>query len=110
MLNGVKITDLDLVLVKEYLRIDHTDDDNMLTMMLVAAKSFIQSYLNQKFADFEEIPDEFTIACLALVSHWYEKREVQSEKVSKNELAYVFSGLLDLHRNWNNETTVIVEG
>jgi uncharacterized phage protein (predicted DNA packaging) len=106
MINGGKITDLDLDSVKEYLRIDHTDDDNLLTTMLVAAKSFIQSYLNQKFTDFEEIPDEFTIACLALVSHWYEKREIQSEKASKNELAYVFSGLLDLHRNWNHETTV----
>jgi uncharacterized phage protein (predicted DNA packaging) len=105
MLNGVKITDLGLDLVKEYLRIDHEDDDILLTTMLVAAKSYIQSYLNQKFTDFAEIPDEFTIACLALVSHWYEKREIQTEKASKEELVYVFAGLLDLHRNWNNETT-----
>lgn len=98
MLNGVKITDLDINFVKEYLRIDHTDDDLLLTTMLYAAKSFIQNYLNQKFADFDEVPDEFTIACLALVSHWYEKREIQSERATKEELRYVFSGLLDMHR------------
>ncbi|PEN61619.1 head-tail connector protein [Bacillus wiedmannii] len=101
MLNGVKITELDLQMVKDYLRIDHEDDDVLLSTMLSAAKSFIQSYLKKKFTEFDEIPEEFTIACLALTSHWYEKREIQSEKASKDELSYVFSGLLDLHRNWN---------
>ena len=106
MINGGKVTDLNLISVKDYLRIDHPDDDLLLETMLAAAKSFIQSYLNKKFSDFElegNIPDEFTIACLALTSHWYEKREIQSEKNTKGELSYVFSGLLDLHRNWNSE-------
>jgi uncharacterized phage protein (predicted DNA packaging) len=103
---GVKITELTLDMVKEYLRIDHTEDDNLLNMMLVAAKSFIQSYLNKKFDEFEEIPDEFTIACLALVSHWYEKREIQGDKNTAKELSYIFSGLLDLHRDWNAEEVV----
>lgn len=101
MFNGVKITEIDLDLVKEYLRIDHNDDDEMLITMLTAAKSFIQSYLNKKFEDFDELPNEFTIACLAIISHWYEKREIQSSKDSGKELSYIFSGLLDLHRNWN---------
>ena len=48
---------------------------------------------------------EFTIACLALVAHWYEKREIQSEKSTKEELKFVFSGLLDIHRNWNAVAT-----
>lgn len=106
MMNGVIITEIDLDMVKNYLRIDHEDDDVMLNLMLSAAKNYIQSYLNKKFSDFESegsIPEEFSIACLALVSHWYEKREIQSEKTAKDELAYVFSGLLDLHRNWNSE-------
>jgi uncharacterized phage protein (predicted DNA packaging) len=101
MLNGVKITEIDLDLVKEYLRIDHNDDDKMLSTMLIAAKSFIQSYLNKRFEEFDELPDEFTIACLAIVSHWYEKREIQGDKNTGKELSYIFSGLLDLHRNWN---------
>lgn len=104
MPNGVKITEINLEMVKDYLRIDHEDDDIMLTTMLFAAKSFIQSYLNQKFSDFKELPDEFTIACLALVSHWYEKREIQGNKDDGKEMKYIFSGLLDLHRNWNSES------
>jgi uncharacterized phage protein (predicted DNA packaging) len=101
----IKITDLDLVLVKQYLKIDYLDDDILLETMLTSAKSFIQNYLKKKFTDYaidnEEIPDEFTIACLAIISHWYEKREVQGDKATGKELAYVFSGLLDMHRNWN---------
>lgn len=101
MFSGIKITEIDLDLVKKYLRIDYSDDDEMLMTMLISAKSFIQSYLNKKFEDFDELPDEFTIACLAIISHWYEKREIQSGKDAGEELSYIFSGLLDLHRNWN---------
>lgn len=98
---SVKITDLTLLNIKDYLRIDHDDDDQMLEIMLQSAQSFIQSYLNRSFEDFEVLPGEFTIACMALVSHWYERREIQPEKTAK-ELNYVFSGLLDMHRAWNS--------
>ena len=103
MIPSVKITELDIDLVKDYLRIDHNDDDEFLTIVLVSARSYIQSYLNQKFEDFDEVPDEFTIACLAICAHWYENRQVQSESTGKGmkELGYIFSGILDLHRNWN---------
>lgn len=97
-----KITELDLAMVKEYLRIDYSDDDILLETMLASAKSFIQNYLKRKFdemiADGEEIPEEFTIACLAIVAHWYEKRAIQGDKSTGEELKYMFSGLLDMHR------------
>lgn len=70
--------------------------------MIIAAKSYIQSYLNKKFEEFEEIPDEFTIACLALIAHWYENREIQRNG-EPNELNYIFSGILDMYRDWNDE-------
>lgn len=109
MLPNIKVTDLDLSTVKEYLRVDFTEDDQMISIMIYAAKSFIQSYLNRKFTEWTdaglEIPDEFTIACLAIVAHWYETRQVAADKFqTKEELPYVFSGLLDMHRASINET------
>ena len=101
MFEGVKVTDLTIEHVKEYLRIDGNDEDQALTTMLAASKSYLQSYLKQKFTEFDELPDEFTIACLALVAHWYERREIQSAKDVGNEAPYIFSALLDLHRVWN---------
>ena len=102
MIPSVKITDLDIQMVKDYLRIDHDDDDEFLNIILVSARSYIQSYLNLKFDDFEEIPDEFTIACLAICAHWHENRQVQQESNGKGlkELSYIFSGILDIYRNW----------
>jgi len=95
----MKITNLDLDFVKNYLRIDHTEDDALLLLMIDSAKNFIQSYLNIKFSEMEEIPDEFTIAALALIAHWYENREIQTNV--QGELKYIFSGILDMYRNWN---------
>lgn len=104
MMNSVKITDLDLDFVKNYLKIDHDADDQLISTMIVSAQNRIQSHLNRKFEDFEEIPDEFTIAALAIIAHWYENRAIQSTDATKSELKYVFTDLLDPYRNWNNES------
>jgi|SRR5699024_1926321 len=103
MIKPVKITEMDIDFVKNYLRIEDDEDDLMIMTMLEAAKSFIQSYLNQKFEDFEELPNEFSIAALAIIAHWYERREIHSDKDTRSELRYVFAGLLDMHRLWNAE-------
>lgn len=92
--------EVDLTVVKNYLRIDFDDPDNdkMLNIILTSAKSFVQTYLNWKFTDVPEIPAEITIALLAIVEHWYKNRGVTSEDATVNELPYVFSGILDMHR------------
>ena len=98
----VKVTELNIQILKDYLRIDHDTDDGFLDIILVSSKSYIQSYLNIKFEEFEELPDEFTIACLALCSHWYENRIIVEGSGNKNlqELNYIFSGILDIYKNW----------
>ncbi|MCU4842307.1 head-tail connector protein [Bacillus cereus] len=93
----IKVIDLDLEVTKNYLRVEHEDDDQLIELILSASKSYLQSYLNQKFSEFEELPDELTIPCLALASHWYERREIQTDKRA-NEVLYTFSGILDMHR------------
>ena len=95
--------DINLEIVKNYLRIDFDDVDNdrMLNIILASAKSFVQTYLNWKFVDVDEIPLEITIALLAIVEHWYKNRGVTSEDATVNELPYVFSGILDMHRLGN---------
>ncbi len=74
----------------------------MLAGMMIAAKSFIQNYLNKKFVEYEDLPDEFTIAYLAIIGHWYGNRSIQSIGSTSNaqELKYMFAGLLDPHRLW----------
>lgn len=102
---GKKVTEVDLELVKNYLRIDFNDDDIFLNTLIVSANSFIQSYLKRKYTDFEELPDEFTIACLAIVGHWYGNRSIQAVGTanSAQELKYMFGGLLDPHCVYGEE-------
>lgn len=103
----ITITDL-----KNYLRIDFDDPDNdkLITMILTSAKSFVQTYLGWRFDSFpiaEPFPEEITIALLSISEHWYKNRGVLSEDTSKQELPYVFAGILDMHRNWQVDSGVI---
>lgn len=100
MNNFPNVTNLDVLFVKNYLRVDHDFDDQLIEMMINSAQSYIQSYLNQKFTDFIEVPSEFTIAALTLISEWYEKRAIQSENAAINELNHSFSGLLSQYRKY----------
>ncbi|WP_102691154.1 head-tail connector protein [Rummeliibacillus pycnus] len=101
------ITDeaFNLSLVKNYLRVDSNEDDTLLQLMIDSAKSYIQSYLNQPFESYVDIPVEFTLAALNLVAQWFENRAVGSEKAT-HEYLYNFTGLLDIHRKWLPETSV----
>lgn len=102
-IESISIMDIDLYIVKNYLRIDFDDMDNdkMLSILLTSGKSFIQNYLNWKFSEMEEIPLEISIALLAIVEHWYKNRGVMSEESTASELPYVFSGILNMHRTPN---------
>lgn len=90
--------------LKNYMRVDFDDADNdkFINTILIAAKSFVQTYLGWTFAEWTdgEVPSEIAIATLAIAEHWYKNRGVLSEDTSKEELPFVFSGILDMHRNW----------
>ena len=102
VIEEIKPQDIDVELVKNYMRIDFDDPENdkMLELFLTSAKSFTQSYLKQKFTDMVEIPNEINIAVLAITEHWYKNRGVMSEDATQRELPYVFAGILDMHRNY----------
>lgn len=100
--NDVKPQDLTFEDLKSYLRIDFDDpeNDNFIKTILVAAKSMVQTYLGWKFDSVTEVPQEITIAILAISEHWYKHRGILSEDATNAELPFVFSGILDMHRNW----------
>lgn len=61
---------MDLETVKMYLRIDGTEEDSFLGILIQMAKEFL---LN---AGVKESEDKlYSLAVMMLVSHWYENRE-----------------------------------
>lgn len=96
---------LDLDFVKNYLRVDHDEDDSFIELMINASRSFVETYLNRKLDSFDgysngEYPQEIDIARLNVMSQWYDTRTIMTPRSNVSELEYVFKGLLDPHRYW----------
>lgn len=93
--------ELDLEMVKNFLRVDHDEDDMFIQLMIRASKSFVETFLNQPLSNFgETYPEEIDIARLQLMSQWYDVRTIMSPRSNVKELAFVFTDLLEPHRNW----------
>lgn len=77
-----------LKLAKDYLRIDGTDEDIIITHLIETAKSYIKSATN---IDYSEENHLYKMALLLLVVRWYENRNL----VGKNDdLDYTISSIL----------------
>jgi uncharacterized phage protein (predicted DNA packaging) len=62
-----------LLEVKTYLRIDGTEDDILLSSLILAAKEYIK---NATGIEIDETKDLHKLAVSLLVAHWHENREV----------------------------------
>jgi uncharacterized phage protein (predicted DNA packaging) len=102
-LTSVKITELDLDFVKNYLKVDYTDDDNLISALIVAAQSYIDTMLGFKITEkwpvTSDIPAELTIACLMIIAHWYDNRQIQTPGTLGDEIKFAVSAIIDAHKD-----------
>lgn len=102
-LTGVKITQIDLSLIKEYLKVDYDDEDNLLNIFGVASQSYIETQLGYKISDQwpteSDIPDELTIAAIMIIAHWYDNRQLQTQGTLGAEISFAVSAILNAHKN-----------
>lgn len=68
----MKLLELDLSVVKEYLRQDGDEDDRLIQAIIEASKSYVCNYTGQSIDQLEEYED-VTIAVLVLIAEFYEK-------------------------------------
>lgn len=97
--------EIDLEYAKNYLKVDFDDpqEDLFIETLILASKSFVETYLNRRLTDFNEdgtYPEEINVARLNLMSQWYDTRAIMTPRSNVKELEYVFAGLLDPHRYW----------
>lgn len=94
--------ELTLEYVRNYLRGDdygEPEEDRFIKQMIRASKSFVETYLNRKFSDFEGgYPEEFDLARLNLMAQWYDSRTIMTPRSNVKEMNYTFKDLLDPHR------------
>lgn len=63
---------LTLDYVKEFMRIDHSEEDGYLSVLLILAKEFCENYLRSDLP--EPLPETIRQAEMLVISHFYENR------------------------------------
>ena len=71
----MKISEIDVPFVKEYLRQDGDEDDKLIGAILEGAKDYIVKYNGQSLEQLEDSED-LTIAVLVLCSEFYDNRTI----------------------------------
>lgn len=91
---------LELKTVKNWIRVEHEEDDEIIELLIAAADSFIESYLNRSLDDFKDgYPKEIDVAKLYTVQQWYDQGAITTfTKGEKAGLDFAFTMLLDRHR------------
>lgn len=89
----MKVSELTLDLVKQYLRIDGDDDNILVNLLLESAKAYASGYMGCTIEDMDQWPD-VTIAILAMIADTYEVRQFTTSVVSTSPLIL---GALDMH-------------
>lgn len=89
----MKVSELTLPVIKQYLRIDGNDDDVLLNMFKDSAITYCCSYMGCSKQDLEKYPD-VSVVVLSLISDSYEVRQFTTSTVTTNP---IMQGVLDLH-------------
>lgn len=89
----MKVSELTLNLVKQYLRIDGDDDDTLVNLLIDSSKAYVTDYIGCNEDDLDKWPD-VTVAILAIIADTYEVRQFTTSVVSTSPLIL---STLDLH-------------
>lgn len=63
--------------LKLFARIDHDDDDELLTSLGVAAREFVERATGRTYTgeEAEDVPELAKVAIMALAGYWFDNRE-----------------------------------
>ena len=91
--------------VKVYLKLDDdlTEDDEVITGLIDAAKTYIEDSTGKSYQDTQL----YNLAVKMIVAHWYENRQVISNKTVVNELPQSFFAIV-AQIQWSSRYTEVV--
>lgn len=92
----MKLSEVALPLVKEYLRQDGDEDDRLIEAIIGGAKSYIANYTGQSIEQLDE-QEDVVIAVLVLVAEFYDNRTVAVNDRLNIRVNSVLEGLLGKH-------------
>ena len=92
----MKLSEVDLTIVKEYLRQDSDEDDRLITAIIEASKSYICNYTGQSIEQLEEHED-VTVAVLVLIAEFYDNRTINVNDRLNLRMNTMLESLLGRH-------------
>lgn len=81
----MKVSEIDLPTLKQYLRVDGDDDNILLTAYLDSAKEYMCSYLGCSVVELDKYAP-LAVVAMAIVADAYEVRQFTSSTITKNPL------------------------
>lgn len=89
----MKISEISLGHIKDYLHVYHDEDDTLITAILTASKAFVRNYTGLSTEQLD-ISEDLSIAVFVLASELYDNRvyTVENDKVNP-----VIQSLLNMH-------------
>jgi hypothetical protein len=79
----MKINEIDLTQLKNYLHVYHTEDDTLLNAILVAAKAFVRNYTGLSPENLD-ISEDLSMAVFILGAELYDNRVYTVDNTSIN--------------------------
>ena len=89
----MKISEVTLAEVKNYLHVYHSEDDKLISGILIAARTFVKNYTGISPENLDTSED-LSMAVLILCAELYDNRVFT---VEKNAVNPVIQALLDMH-------------
>lgn len=81
----MKVSEINLDILKQYLRVDGDDDNILLTAYLDGAKEYMCSYLGCEVKDLDKHAP-LAVVAMAIVADAFEVRQFTSSTITKNPL------------------------
>lgn len=82
---------MDVELVKQYLRIDTDDDDNLIELMMGATEDYIKDAVGREY---DANNKRMNLLYLAIMQELYENRTYTIKEAEKRRLAYVVGSIV----------------
>ena len=85
-------------LAKQYLRIDHSEEDALIMLLIEGACEYVANYIGRSLDELDPFPSDLKVAILRLVAFYYEVRNVATFGISSQIAPQTITQTLDNYR------------
>ena len=92
----MKLNELQLSDVKQFLRVDYDEDDTLISSFMEVATSYIKNYTGLTIEKCNEI-EEFSRGALMIISDLYENRKAVENTATSTSINKIYDSMLNLY-------------